>query len=150
MFATPKFFRYLRRKPPMITAATHDETNTIDKSILIIDDDEIIVDLLTTCFEMNGLKVFRAYNGIEGWSVFQKELPYIVLTDIEMPGIDGCELASRIRNHSPYRIVAIMTGGHGEVGENLVRDGIADYRFHKPFALSYVCKMLAEEVQIDR
>jgi DNA-binding response OmpR family regulator len=124
MLATLKSFRYLRRKTPMISAATHDETNAIDQSILIIDDDEIIVDLLTTCFEMNGLKVFRAYNGLDGWSVFQRELPDIVLTDNEMPGIDGCELASRVRNHSPNTIVAIMTGGHGEAGEKYPFTGL--------------------------
>jgi DNA-binding response OmpR family regulator len=131
----------------MIAIANHGDTNTSDKSILIVDDDEIIVDLLSTCFEKNGLKVLSADNGIEGWNVFQKERTDIVLTDIEMPGLNGDELASRIRKHSPYTIVAVMTGGHKDVGEKLVEDRIANYCFHKPFALSYVCKALAEKVQ---
>jgi DNA-binding response OmpR family regulator len=134
----------------MISIATHDDANTIDKSILIVDDDETMVDLLSTCFEMKGLTVFRAFDGMEGWNIFQKEPTNIVLTDIEMQGLDGSELASRIRNHSAYTIIAIMTGGHGDVGEKLVRDQIANFCFHKPFALSYVCKTLAGEIRIAR
>lgn len=133
----------------MQTIANYGDTAKISKSILIVDDDEIIVETISTCFEIKGFKVFRANNGLEGWNVFQRELVDIVLTDIKMPGIDGSELASRIQNHSPSTKIAIMTGGHGDVGERLVRDGIANYCFHKPFALSYVCRTLTGEVQAD-
>jgi DNA-binding NtrC family response regulator len=132
----------------MMPTASREDTRTGNKSILIVDDDEIIIDILSNCFVMNGIRVLKAGNGLDGWNIFQKELTDIVLTDIKMPGVDGSKLASRIKNHSPYTTVAVMTGGHRDVGEKLLKDGIADYCFHKPFALSYVCKMLSGEDRV--
>jgi CheY-like chemotaxis protein len=76
--------------------------------ILIVDDDELILELLTLAFERCGLKVFKAENGNDAWNLFKSEQMNLVLTDIYMPGLDGKELSRRIRNMSPFR--AIITG----------------------------------------
>lgn len=118
------------------------------QSALIIEDDEMILELLAEGFKNHGVTVFKADNGLEGWKIFKKKHVDIVLTDIWMPGLDGIELSRRIRNQSPYIIIAVMTGGDGDVATELLKDGTVNYLFTKPFALSYVCKSLAAAAQM--
>ena len=113
-------------------------------TILIIDDDENILEILGEAFKQYGLNVIKAKNGLDGWHLFKSQEPEIILTDIWMPGIDGEELSYRIRNHSPKAIIGLMTGGDTDMGMKLLNSGIANYFFRKPFAISYVCKSLIE------
>jgi DNA-binding response OmpR family regulator len=115
------------------------------QSILIVDDNEMVLDLLSKGFEMYGLNVFKAGNGFEGLRIFEKERIDIVLTDIQMPDLNGIELSLRIRNQSPSITLALMTGGEGETAIKLLNDGTAKYLFKKPFAISYVCQSLLAE-----
>ena len=117
------------------------------QSILIVDDDENILELLAEGFNWCGFNVFKAQDGLGGWRLFKSESIDIVLTDIYMPGLDGIELSSRIRNHSPHAIIAVMTGGDADIGRKLLNDGLADYYFTKPFAITSVCKTLLLEAQ---
>ena len=121
---------------------SYDENN---QSILIVDDDEMVLDILSKGFEMHGLNVFKAENGLDGWRLFQNKPVEIVLTDIQMPGIDGIELSKRIRNQSPNTKIALMTGGNTDSAAELLNDGTATFLFKKPFAISCVCKSLLSE-----
>lgn len=115
----------------------------VNKTILIIDDDTSILDVLAIAFRLQGYKVFTAENGTAGLDIFDKEKIDIVLTDIRMPGLSGEELATRIRKESPHTKLAMMTGGDSEIGSNLIKTGTADHFFLKPFSLRHVCKTLS-------
>lgn len=117
------------------------------QSILIVDDDEDILELLAEGFKLYGFNVIKTQDGLGAWQHFKSESIDIVLTDIRMPGLNGIELSSRIRNHSPHAIIAVMTGGDPYIGKRLLNDGIADYFFTKPFAISSACKTLSIEAQ---
>jgi len=120
-----------------------------DQSILIVDDDKMILDLLLEVFtKMCDLKVFKAENGFDGWDILEKERIDIVLTDICMPGMDGIELSKRIRNQSPDTKIALMTGGDADIAKELLNDGTANYLFMKPFSVSSVCRSLIPEAQM--
>ncbi len=121
--------------------------NDHTQSILIVDDDKMILDLLSEVFtKMYDLTVFKAENGLDGLDIFEKECIDIVLTDICMPGIDGIELSKRIRNQSPDAKIAVMTGGDADMAKELLNDGTANFFFRKPFAISSICKSLIPEV----
>jgi len=91
--------------------------DTRSKSILIVDDDKVILDVLARGFKHYGFKVFKAENAVDGLNQFLKECPDIVITDIRMPGdFNGADLARRIREQSPETTIALITGGDGEVG----------------------------------
>jgi DNA-binding response OmpR family regulator len=117
------------------------------KSILIVEDNQMLLELLTKGFKMFGMDVFTADNGLDGWSLFNSDTVDVVLTDICMPGLDGIELSRRIRNASPHTTIAVMTGADDDTARALVADGIADHLFFKPFPLGSVCKSLVAEAQ---
>jgi DNA-binding response OmpR family regulator len=58
--------------------------------ILVIDDDQSILDLVSTFLTRQGYAPFSAADGEQGLELFKKENPAIVLTDINMPGMCGC------------------------------------------------------------
>jgi len=72
----------------------------------------------------------------------------IVLTDHQMPGLNGRELSRRIRAQSPYVKIAIMTGSENNVAAELLKDGTIDYFFPKPFNIKRICQLLIAEAQV--
>ena len=116
-------------------------------SILIVDDDELILKVLALGFEKCGLKVFKAESGYDAWNLFNNEQISLVLTDIYMPGLDGKELSRRIRNMLPLTKIALMTGGEiDEEIKELLRVGTVDYFFLKPFNINNVCEIFMAEI----
>ena len=100
--------------------------NGSSKSILIVDDDGVILDLLSVMFEKYGFKVFKAENGLDGWNLFKNKDIDFVLTDMMMPGLNGKELSHRIRKQSPLVKIGIMTGRETDVVAGLLKDGTVD------------------------
>ncbi len=100
--------------------------------ILIVDDEEIIVRLLTMSLRSDGYEVVSAFSGEEGLEVFKKTSPDIVVTDIKMPGMDGLELLKQIKEIDPDREVIIVTG-HGDVDSTItaLQYGASDF-INKP------------------
>ena len=66
-------------------------------SILIIDDEEDIINLLSYNLEKEGFKVYSALNGIEGIEVATKVHPSLIVLDVMMPEMDGIEVCETIR-----------------------------------------------------
>jgi DNA-binding response OmpR family regulator len=77
------------------------------KTILIIDDEPEIQELLTIYLNNNGYQTLTAGNGHEGLEALQKENVDLVIADIMMPGMDGLELLKRMRPHSPIPFLFI-------------------------------------------
>src|SRR4030042_4396847 len=86
----------------------------IEETILIVDDEADICEVLDISLSDLGYKVYTAGNGEEALQVFAKTKPSIVLTDIRMPGIDGIELLRRIKEQYPETEVIMITG-HGDM-----------------------------------
>ncbi len=69
--------------------------------ILIVEDQESMRDLLSIFLTNNcGYYCFLAENGKQGLKLFQKELPSLIITDIEMPVMNGKEMIRKIRRLS--------------------------------------------------
>lgn len=83
-------------------------------SLLLVDDEEDIRDVLQLPLEDLGYNVLTAENAETALTIFRKEKPAMVLTDIKMPGMDGIELLKEIKKDSPETEVIMITG-HGDM-----------------------------------
>ncbi len=102
------------------------------KKILIVDDDLTQVRMVSTLLNANGFKPLKANNGREALRIMVKEKPDLVLLDIIMPEIDGCETCRLIREFS--EVPVIMVTGKRNSEEDIVHglDCGADEYLSKP------------------
>jgi CheY-like chemotaxis protein/anti-sigma regulatory factor (Ser/Thr protein kinase) len=111
------------------------------KRILIVDDDRDVHRLLMAALEAPDRTIHSAYDGLEGLRSVETELYDLVLTDVNMPGLDGLALLERIRSIRPNTEVLVMTVAN--TPENVihaVRQQAFTY-FSKPFTLNAVAEM---------
>ncbi|WP_300461531.1 hybrid sensor histidine kinase/response regulator [Desulfobacula sp.] len=83
-------------------------------SILIVDDEEDIRDILEIALMDIGYVVFLAENGEKAFEIFKSKQPDIVITDIKMPVMNGIELLRQIKRENPATEVLMITG-HGDM-----------------------------------
>ena len=86
----------------------------MEKSILLVDDEEGIRKVLGIALADLGYEVLTAENGAEALRIFKDVQPPIVLTDIKMPEMDGIELLRQLKQESPDTEVIMITG-HGDM-----------------------------------
>ncbi len=84
------------------------------KSILLVDDERDVRDVLQISLTDMGYAVYPAENGEEALQIYNATRPQIVMTDIKMPGIDGIELLKRVKYANPDTEVIMITG-HGDM-----------------------------------
>lgn len=107
----------------------------ISRRILVADDNEAIRDLVSGILDCIGYEVALAINGIEALAFFLKSTFDLVLTDLEMPAMDGLSLARHIKERSPSTPVILLTGSDRETVLKKVERGPVDSVIFKPFTL---------------
>lgn len=114
--------------------------------VLIVDDEESVCRALAQTLEIEGCDVLQASNGRDALCHIEYSWPGIVITDINMPGIDGLELMREIHAIDQDLPVTLLTG-HGDisVAVEAMRNGAYDF-LEKPFSTDH----LLETVQRAR
>lgn len=81
-------------------------------SVLIIEDDELVMNMLKQTFERAGYDVGTASNGRIGLQLYQCKPYDVVITDLIMPDMEGIETISKLRKGNPdVQVIAISGGG---------------------------------------
>jgi len=80
------------------------------KAILFVDDHEVLARLSCEILEMQGYKAVSAYSAREALEKFDQQDFDILVTDFRMEGMNGVELAHKVREKSPNTPVIIVTG----------------------------------------
>ena len=104
-------------------------------TVLVVDDDPVILKLLEVNFEMEGFSVVRAADGAEGLERARELLPDIVILDVMMPRMTGYEVAKALREdegtaHIP--IIFVTARAQSSDVERGMELGVDDY-VTKPF-----------------
>lgn len=95
-----------------------------DKTILYVEDDRDTVEIFTLILTRFAKQVHTAPNGKEGLLKFRELKPDIVITDIEMPIMDGIELLEAIKSESPNTPVLIITAFRDEAHNATKADAV--------------------------
>ncbi|TLM60954.1 MAG: sigma-54-dependent Fis family transcriptional regulator [Deltaproteobacteria bacterium] len=118
--------------------------------ILIVDDEQSIRDSLAGILQDEGYSPVTAANGEDALNLLREERPDLILLDIWMPGMDGLEALSRIREYQPEQLV-IMMSGHGTI-ETAVRAtklGAHDF-IEKPLSLEKLLVTIQNALKLNR
>ena len=104
------------------------------KTILIIDDEETIVTMLSVNLKKEGYKTLEAYNGEDGVEMAIKEKPDLILLDIMLPKMDGFSVCKKIRQTLNVPIL-ILSAKEEEIDKILGLELGADDYITKPFSI---------------
>ena len=106
-------------------------------SVLIIEDDQNIRELLQLYLEKEGYAVTLAADGRQGLEKFRAISPDLVLLDIMMPGMDGWEVCKNIRAESKTPVIMLTAKGETDDKVQGLKTGADDY-ITKPFEMKEV------------
>ena len=106
-------------------------------SVLIVEDDRNIAELLQMYLEKEGYAVTTANDGGQGLSKFRAIKPDLVLLDVMMPVMDGWSVCKAIRTESQTPVIMLTAKGETEDKVNGLKIGADDY-ITKPFEMKEV------------
>ena len=118
-------------------------------SILVVDDDPDIREVLADRLESLGYRVLTAANGMEGLEVLERQNPQLVLLDIEMPGMNGLEMLGQIRKRE-HDVPVIMITAYGTIERAVeaMKEGAYDF-IPKPFEPDHVALIVSKALERD-
>jgi len=117
-------------------------------TVLVVDDSSTVRKIIIRCLRQSGLGIARvceAGNGQEALTALQNEHIDAVLTDVNMPVMDGVQLLCAIRQSPPWTsipVLMITTEAGAEAVVDAVAKGATGY-IRKPFTAAEICDQLA-------
>lgn len=111
-----------------------EETEKDAKTILIVDDEAPIRDILVYNLEKEGYKTIEASDGVTAVNVALEQSPDLILLDIMLPKLDGLSVCKRIKNSLNVPIL-MLTAKDGEIDKILGLELGADDYITKPFSV---------------
>ena len=104
------------------------------RKVLVVDDDPVVGESFNRILSQKGYVVINAQNGQEALNKLQDGEYDVVFTDIKMPGMDGLELAERVKSKRPWTPVVIVTGYGTTANEQRAKEAGVSAFLHKPLS----------------
>jgi DNA-binding NtrC family response regulator len=125
----------------------------VSRSILLVDDDPQIINLLVKFFEREGWTVWRASDATSCAEIYEREEPDVVVLDLDLPGLSGLRLLEVLLTRDPDATVIMLTG-HGDIATAVeaMRLGAENF-LTKPVELSHMAaaaQRAYEKVELRR
>jgi CheY-like chemotaxis protein len=129
------------------TKARKETTVQVRRNILIADDNQDALESLALMLRMEGHEVVCASDGEEALALAGQRRPEIVVLDVGMPKLDGCEVARRIRAEDWGRgaVLVALTGWGQDVDRRRSREAGFDMHLVKPVDPATLCDMLVAQ-----
>jgi DNA-binding response OmpR family regulator len=83
-------------------------------SILLVDDEPQILDILTQCLTTRGYRVRAAHDGPTALALVEQERPHLIVLDVYMPGMNGIEVLRKLRAKNYTGTVILLTGSQDQ------------------------------------
>lgn len=122
------------------------------ESVLLVDDEEEIRDLMTRLIESIGHRPLTATNGVEGLEISRKEEPDLILLDVKMPEKDGWEVLEELRLDPELSDIPVIMLTALDSSDNIVKGfnlGADDY-ITKPFEYQVVKARIGAVIRRSR
>ena len=122
------------------------ENSQTQKTILWVDDEEIALEVWSQMLQKLGYKVLQARYGIEALDIFKKSKNSIslVILDMRMPGMNGCEVFDRLKKIQPEVKIIIVSGYMEEYDLCEISTRNFDGYLNKPFKLKELSNQIEE------
>ena len=120
----------------------------MQRTVLIIEDEKLIIVSTQMVLEAAGFRVASATNGEDGITQARTQAPDLILLDIMMPGIDGWETLTRLKRDgetSGVPVVIFTAREHSRGHQKSAEMGAADY-FRKPFEPDELIELVEKHV----
>jgi len=119
------------------------------KKILVIDDEKDLREALFTILAAEGYEVLVAEDGAVGLAIVQKELPDLILLDLQMPNLDGHEFLKKIKSDEAtkhVKVIILTASSDLQTLSKTLESGGLDYVVKSDIELSGVVKKVAEKL----
>ena len=114
-----------------------------DVHVLVVDDSLDAATSMAELLAMDGYSVRTAFVGHQALQLVAQQVPHCVILDINMPGMDGCELAQELRARYDSSMVIVAITGMGDKSERVAKTiALADHFLRKPFESATLRKLL--------
>ena len=120
----------------------------MDRTVLITEDEKLIIVSTQMVLEAAGFRVESAVNGEEGIQKARAARPDLILLDIMMPGIDGWETLTRLKRDpetSGIPVIVFTAREHARGHQKSTEMGAADY-FRKPFEPDELIELVEKHI----
>ena len=124
----------------------NDERRT---TILVVDDEEPVRELLRDILEHEGCRVHLAPSGHEAMAIFETHELDGVFTDVGMPGMSGWELAYAIRERHKTIPIAVITGWGDAVGSSTQKEAGVNWVVTKPFTAERISELVRDIAELQ-
>lgn len=107
----------------------------MSKTVLIVDDEKSIVEILDFNLKKEGYETLRAYDGREGLRLAREANPDLILLDVMLPYMDGFEVCKALRNEGDNVPIIMITAREEETDKVFGLENGADDYITKPFSM---------------
>ncbi|HET9326564.1 MAG TPA: ATP-binding protein [Candidatus Eisenbacteria bacterium] len=111
-------------------------------SILVVDDEEPVLEVLADMLRDRGQNVRLALGGEAGLAEFQRRPPQVVFSDLGMPEVNGWDVARRVKAQAPEIPIVLVTGWGSQLEEGSAQARGVDLIIAKPFSMEDVDRAL--------
>lgn len=128
-----------------------DDIGMIRHTILAVDDDSHVLELLRVNCDSHGFEVFTARDGVEAMRAVETRLPDLIILDVMMPEMDGWEVCKRVRDKYGDSVKIVMLTAKDTARDKIIGKSIlkADEYLTKPFdiddLLSTITRLLSRD-----
>jgi CheY-like chemotaxis protein len=118
---------------------------TVQKTILVTEDDPDAREVLSVILAAEGLAVITAEDGQQALRLIERTPPDLIITDIQMPNLDGIELIKRLRAHPQlHRVpIVVLSAVSGGIADDAIKAG-ANQTTPKPMQLDALLGLIRQ------